>query len=246
MKIVVIKKNGTLCDLDWKKNIDLKSIYKKAGFRKDNDFAKRHTWKIKEDDFISVYSKNTGRANTENKYELPPPVDSDLYFGKLVVIRHSEQNPTAENCLDFTFEEWKTIYEKLMGGFEDLDNDEEESEEEYVNPEDLTKQGYEKDGFVVEDGDVAFNTGDSDEEEEWISSNNEEDTDDSLEGTEEEEDHEGNTSDKNDELSEEKDEDKDEDNDEDNDEEYDEETDSSMPSLISGSENELQEESYEY
>ena len=239
MKIVVIKKNGTLCDLDWKKNIDFKNMYKKAGFRKDSDFAKRHTWKIKEDDFISVYSKNTGRANTENKYELPPPIDSDLYFGKLVVIRHSEQNPTVENCLDFTFEEWKTIYEKLMGGFEDLDNDEEESEEEYVEPEDLTKQGYKKDGFVVEDGEVAFNTGDSDEEEEWISSNNE-DTDDSLEGTEEEEDQEENASDKSDELSEEN-------NEEDNeDEEEEQETDASMPSLISGSDNELQEEPYQY
>ena len=240
MKIVIIKKNGTLCDLDWKKNIDLKNIYKKAGFRKEDDFAKRHTWKINEDDFVSVYSKNTGRANTENKYELPPPVDSDLYFGKLIIIRHSEQNPTAENCLDLTTEEWKTIYEKLMGGFEDVDDNEEESEEEYVNPEDLTKQGYEKDGFVVEDGEVALDTGDSDEEEEWISSNNE-DTDDSLEGTEEEEDHEENTSDKN-ELSEEKEEEQDEDNDK----EYDEDTDSSMPSLISGSENELQEESYKY
>ena len=238
MKIVVIKKNGTLCDLDWKKNIDLKNIYKKAGFRKDNDFAKRHTWKINEGDFVSVYSKNAGRANTENKYELPPPVDSDLYFGKLVVIRHSDQNPTAENCLDFTFEEWKTIYEKLMGGFEDLDDNEEESEEEYVDPENLTEQGYEKDGFVVEDGEVAFNTGDSDEEEEeWIPSNNE-DTDDSLEGTEEEEDHED-TSDKNEENN-----DCSEENDEENDE--DPETDSSMPSLISGSDNELQEESYEY
>jgi len=240
MKIVVIKKNGTLCDLDWKKNIDFKNMYKKAGFRKDSDFAKRHTWKIKEDDFISVYSKNTGRANTENKYELPPPVDSDLYFGKLVVIRHSEQNPTTENCLDLIFEEWKTIYEKLMGGFEDLDNDEEESEEEYVEPEDLTKQGYKKDGFVVEDGEVAFNAGDSDEEEEWVSSNNEEDTDDSLEDTTEEEDQEENASDKNYELSEEKDE---EDNEDDEDKE---ETDSSMPSLVSGSDNELQEEPYEY
>ena len=28
MKIVVIKKNGTLCDLDWKKNIDLKDVNK--------------------------------------------------------------------------------------------------------------------------------------------------------------------------------------------------------------------------
>jgi len=238
MKIVVIKKNGTLCDLDWKKNIDLKDIYKKAGCRKENDFAKRNTWKIGDNDFISVFSKNTGRANTENKYELPPPVDSDLYFGKLVVIRHSEQNPTVENCLDFTFEEWKTIYEKLMGGFEDLDDNEEESEEEYVDPENLTQQGYEKDGFVVEDGEVAFNTGDSDEEEEeWIPSNNE-DTDDSLEGTEEEEDHED-TSDKNEENN-----DCSEENDEENDE--DPETDSSMPSLISGSDNELQEESYEY
>jgi len=232
MKIVVIKKNGTLCDLDWKKNIDLKNIYKKAGFRKDDDFAKRHTWKINEGDFVSVYSKNAGRANTENKYELPPPVDSDLYFGKLVVIRHSEQNPTAENCLDFTFEEWKTIYEKLMGGFEDLDDDEEESEEEYVAPENLTKQGYEKDGFVVEDGEVDFDAGDSGEEEDWVPSNNEENTDDSLEGTSEEEEQED-TSDKN----EEKDDDS---------EENDEDTDSSMPSLISGSDNELQEESYEY
>ena len=238
MKIVVIKKNGTLCDLDWKKNIDLKNIYKKAGFRKDNDFAKRHTWKINEGDFVSVYSKNAGRANTENKYELPPPVDSDLYFGKLVVIRHSDQNPTAENCLDFTFEEWKTIYEKLMGGFEDLDDNEEESEEEYVDPENLTEQGYEKDGFVVEDGEVAFNTGDSDEEEEWVPSNNEENTDDSLEDTEEEEDQED-ASDKNEDGEEEKDDGSEENNE-------DQETDSSTPSLISGSDNELQEESYEY
>jgi len=252
MKIVVIKKNGTLCDLDWKKNIDLKNIYKKAGFRKEDDFAKRHTWKINEDDFVSVYSKNTGRANTENKYDLPPPVDSDLYFGKLVVIRHSEQNPAAENCLDFTFEEWKTIYEKLMGGFEDLDDNEEESEEEYVDPENLTKQGYEKDGFVVEDGEVAFNTGDSDEEEEeWVPSSNEENTDDSLEGTEEEEDQED-TSGKNEDGEEENDDgseendDGSEENDEEKDEEKDEETDSSIPSLISGSDNELQEESYEY
>jgi len=171
MKIVIIKKNGSLVDLDWTKDIELKNLYKKAGFRKDTDFAKRHTFKIK-DEFVSVYSKNTGRANTENKYELPPPVDSDLYFGRLVIIKHSKEDPDLETCKNLTTEEWKNIYETLMGGFEDLD-DEEESEEEYVAPEDLTKQGYKKDGFVVDD-DV----------EEWEPSNN--DTDDSLEGTEEE------------------------------------------------------------
>ena len=40
-----------------------------------------------------------------------------------------------------------------MGGFECLD-DEEESEEEYVSPQHLTKEGYsKKDGFIVDEDD---------------------------------------------------------------------------------------------
>jgi hypothetical protein len=36
-----------------------------------------------------VYAKNTGRANTENKYELHPPLDKDLYFGYIAIISHN-------------------------------------------------------------------------------------------------------------------------------------------------------------
>jgi F-type H+-transporting ATPase subunit epsilon len=57
----------------------------------------------------------------------------------------------------------KIIFQ-INSGFEDLVEEEEESEEEYVDPKDLTKQGYKKDGFVVEDGDMEFNS-DSEEEE---------------------------------------------------------------------------------
>jgi hypothetical protein len=183
MKIIIIKKNGTVDESDYKTTSDLKLLYKKAGFRKEKDFQRRHTWKITNGVFVSVYSKNVGRANTENKYELPPPVDSDLYFGKMVIIKHSEETPTGENCEDLTMTEWKTEYEKLMGGFEDLE-DEEESDEEYVAPEDLTKQGYKKDGFVVEDNTIEFNTEDSEEDDEWI--DDEDETEDSLEGGSEE------------------------------------------------------------
>ena len=154
MKIVIIKKTGVLGELDWKKNLDLKKLYKKAGFRKDKDFGKKNTWKVTPNEYVSVYAKDIGRANTENKYELPPPVDSDLYFGNLVIIKHSEETPCIENCEDLCCEDWKKIYEKLMGGFEDLNNEEEKSEEEYVAPEDLTTHGYKKDGFVVEDDNV--------------------------------------------------------------------------------------------
>ena len=102
MKIVIVKKTGVLGELDWKKNVDLDSIYKKCGFRKNKDFSKRHTWKINDDQYVSLYSKDNGRANTENKYELPPPIDSPLYFGSLAIVKHTEAEPSNTNCIDGT------------------------------------------------------------------------------------------------------------------------------------------------
>ncbi len=236
MKIVIVKKTGVLGELDWKKNFDLTNIYKKCGFRKDKDFGKRHTWKLSDDEYVSIYSKDSGRANTENKYELPPPLDTPLYFGALAIVKHTEETPSNENCEDFTVEEWKTAYENLMGGFEDLDEEEEESEEEYVDPEDLTKQGYKKDGFVVDDTSIDFQS-DSDEEEEWAPSQ-EESTEDSLEDDgdmeeEEEELQDGSHGDG-------------QDDDEDEEDEEDEEEEDDVQMLASGSNDELEEEDYEY
>ena len=66
MKIVIVKKTGVLGELDWKKNVDLNSIYKKCGFRKNTDFEKRHTWKINNSEYISLYAKNNGRDNNNS------------------------------------------------------------------------------------------------------------------------------------------------------------------------------------
>ena len=230
MKIVIVKKTGVLGELDWKKNVDLVSIYKKCGLRKNKDFCKRHTWKISEDQYISLYSKDDGRANTENKYELPPPIDSPLYFGSLAIVKHTEADPTNTNCIDLTGKEWKKIRENLMGGFEDLDEEEEESEEEYVDPKDLTKQGYKKDGFVVEDGNTEFNS-DSEEEEDWIPSQ-EENTEDSLEDDDEEEEEELAVHLAASSLEDE--------------EEEEEESEEEIPEIAGDSNDELKEEEYEY
>ena len=68
----------------------------------------------------------------------------------------------AEGVLkDLTKGNWKEIYDVLYGGFEDLEDDEEEEEEEEVDPKQLTKQGYLKDDFIVDDEE-----GDE-EDEEW-------------------------------------------------------------------------------
>ena len=186
MNIVILEKNGNVKTSKCKDDFDICNLYKSCKFRKDKDFEKRHTWKLTENIYISVFSKNDGRATTENKYELPPPIDNDLYFGNVAVVCHSEKDLTNENLINFTEEKWNVCYEKLMGGFEDLD-EEVTSEDEYVDPENLTSQGYDKtDGFVVDDDDSLEDVENS-EEEYILSDKSTEDTDELEEENDDEE-----------------------------------------------------------
>jgi len=153
VKVIIVDKGCTLKSSDVK---DFKKdmLFKKCNFRKNDNFSKRSTWKM-DDYFVSLYAKDKGRANSENKYDLPPPVDKDLYYGTLLLVKHCYQELTNETVEDFKLEEWNKLYEKLFGGFEDLGEEDSYSEEEEI-PEHLqTKQGYSKeDGFVVSDDDV--------------------------------------------------------------------------------------------
>ena len=157
--IVIVQKTGELKELNVK-SLQLSELYKKCGFRKSDGFALRHTWKSKlngESVWVSVFSRDSGKANTENKYDLPPPVDTTLYFGNLALVAHTEESCDNNNLTDLTTKDWNIIYEKLFGGFEDLnataDQDEFESDElDSVPSEYKTKSGYLKDGFVVDSG----------------------------------------------------------------------------------------------
>ena len=96
---------------------------------------------------VSVYGKDSGRAGMENKYDLPPPVDNILFFGKIALV-HDDN--------DLTIELWNKIYEHLSGGFFDLEQEEELSDDELEEyPDEMkTKSGYLKDDFVVSDDDM--------------------------------------------------------------------------------------------
>lgn len=153
VSVVIIEKNGDYKVQNIKKCL-FNELYKKCGFRNNNNFDKRATWKLTHKSkqlFISVFAKNIGKANTENKFDLPPPVDNELYFGKVLILACKKEH-SEENVVNLTADIWDKMYETLMGGFEDIENtsDEEESEEEI--PEHLkTKHGYKIDGFVVDD-----------------------------------------------------------------------------------------------
>jgi hypothetical protein len=154
VSIVLIETNGTIKTLKTKE-VSLDTLYKKCGFRVNEDFLCRHTWALtlkgtKEQYKVSLWGKKTGKANFENKYDLPPPLDKDLFFGTCALVR---TDTDSNVLLDLTKETWLKIYEQLFGGFEDIGDEDEYSEDELANvdPALLTKDGYLKDDFVVSD-----------------------------------------------------------------------------------------------
>lgn len=147
--ILIVEKPGTIRELNVKVFSE-DELFKKAGFKSPDGFNVRATWNftINNNKYsIYLYGKISGKAGQENKYDFPPPVDSMLFFGACVLIAKCNNA-----VVDLTSDMWDKAYEHLFGGFEDLDRDdseEESEEEESVLPK--TKNGYEKDGFIVDD-----------------------------------------------------------------------------------------------
>ena len=161
LNVIIIDKSGTLKSLSIK---DFKEdeLFKKCGFKNGNNFGKQTEWVVKIETikyYVSVYAKTDGKANTENKYDFPPPIDTKLFFGNCAILAKVKNDEGKQMYTNLSLELWEKIYEKLFGGFEDLvstaiEDENEIDELENVPKEKKTKQGYLKDGFVVDtDGD---------------------------------------------------------------------------------------------
>jgi len=173
VQIILIEKNGTVKQTN-AKDLSKDTIYKKCGLKSKCGFEKRTTWTItigSEKCLIELWAKDEGKAGTENKFELPEPIDKNLYFGTMAVVRVNSNG----NIIDIKTELWNKAYEKLMGEFDDLEDDEEEEEEEdedelaSVSKSMKTKSGYLKDGFVVDT---------NSEDEEYVGNEEDEETED--------------------------------------------------------------------
>ena len=157
LTVVIVEKTGVLKGLTIK-DFKEEELFKKCGFKKSNDFIKQVEWNVKSNGVkynLQVYAKSEGRANNENKYDFPPPIDNALFYGSCAIIA---KKPNDTGILDFTnltVELWEKMYDKLFGGFESLavtalEDDEEVDELEKIPKEKKTKQGYLKDGFVID------------------------------------------------------------------------------------------------
>ncbi len=179
---VVVEKNGSLKDNEIQESlICAEELSKKCKFKKVDGFTKKTQWSysskkenVANKIVVELWAKDDGMANSENKYEFPPPVDTELFFGACALVARDSKN----NYVNLTKHMWNKIYEYLFGGFESLatnggddDDDDEEDELASIPKNRKTRDGYLKDGFVVDGGgagdsdvDVAGNENDSDDD----------------------------------------------------------------------------------
>jgi len=162
--ILIVEKTGSIKELSLK-TYDEAELYKKVGFKSNDGFKCYTQWNIEELNgksySISVYGKTTGRANQENKFEFPPPIDNTLFFGNCLII-----NTPDNEITNLSKKEWNSIYEHLYGGFEDIGEDDSEDEEDEDDDLPRTKSGYVKDDFVVDDDEEPEEDDEEEEEEE--------------------------------------------------------------------------------
>jgi hypothetical protein len=189
---IIVEKVGSLKSViikDYKEE----ELYKKCGFKKPDGFEKQTEWGLKMDGkkyIIALYAKTEGKANTENKYDFPPPVDSTLFFGNCLLVANLKNVDKILELVSLSLEQWNKMYEKLFGGFEDLaatyaEDEAEEDELDSIPASKKTKQGYLKDWFVVDsdssDEKDEYGSEDSDDEAEEEESEDQEVQDDGLE-----------------------------------------------------------------
>jgi hypothetical protein len=163
LDIIIVERLGTLKLLSIK-DFKQEELYKKCGFKKSEDFVKQTEWNVKHDGkkyLIQVFAKTDGRANSENKYDFPPPIDNKLFYGSCAIVGQIKKEDGTKCHVNLSVSLWNKIYEKLFGGFEDLadtaKNDEEEQDElDNIPKEKKTKHGYLKDGFVVDSSDTEY------------------------------------------------------------------------------------------
>lgn len=128
-------------------------LYKRCGFKTGANFTAHGHWATADGNTIVVHAKAVGKANTENKTELPNPFENTLFFGKVLMVHKN----AAGELVDLSLEAWQKFYSEKMGGVEDIGSeDETRSIEDEVYPDDeYDENGYhvkgEDDGFIAPD-----------------------------------------------------------------------------------------------
>ncbi len=176
--IIVVDRNGELRPSEIKEHTPLE-LAKKCRYKTTAGFALRAEWAYSGSDpekfIVELWAREDGAAGQENKYEFPPPVDTILFFGACALV--AKDMTPHHTIIPLTLEKWDKMYNFLFGGFDTLANcDDDYDDDDYDELDSIpahrkTKDGYLKDGFVVdaeeeEDDDAEEDTDETEYEDE--------------------------------------------------------------------------------
>lgn len=132
MLLIKISKKGKITNIE-KDNIDF--------IKKNKNISKLNTWDHNDNKLV-LYGWETGDAGQENKYDLPPPVDCELYFHDLYFVK------CVNNVImDFSVQEYNIFYNECFLGFENIEDTDDEEEEtlsehtsdrEFINDDEIS------------------------------------------------------------------------------------------------------------
>jgi hypothetical protein len=165
---IILRTTGTIIEKSIKSNLninnialhDIKNLFKKFGTNK----IERQCDYCLDSYNISIFGWKSGKAGYENKTELPPPEDTDIYFGDILVIKSVSKtnNEQERDIVSLNKKEYNEFIEKAFGGFESLGDSDTDS--------DIKNDKYDSDdSFIVNSDEIENIDQISEEEEEFIS-----------------------------------------------------------------------------
>jgi hypothetical protein len=182
--ILIVERNGELRPSEISKYGQLE-LAQKCKYKTPSGFDVRAEWAYSGPDadkfIVELWAREDGNAGQENKYEFPPPVDTLLFFGACALV--AKDMTPQHHIIPLTLEKWDKMYNFLFGGFDTLancdDDDDDDDELDSIPSSRKTKDGYLKDGFVVdEEDDEDEEAEDEDDEDEDEAEDEDEDGDD--------------------------------------------------------------------
>jgi DNA-directed RNA polymerase subunit M/transcription elongation factor TFIIS len=145
---LTIKSETTGCQLS-----DIQTYLKK---KKAPTQIGTYAWKS---NTLFLFGYTDGKAGTENKHELPPPHDTQLIFGDIVVMMSKDKRSFAKP-LPIKQDDYEAFYTQVFEGFESLDEEEAdeaeaEAEEEVIQDE-LVDEAHVDDESIIDDAEDEY------------------------------------------------------------------------------------------
>jgi hypothetical protein len=199
MPIVIVERNGDL-RASQMNSYTPSELRKKCKCKPSSKFEMHAEWAYSgfecatndpdERFIVELWACDDGNAGQENKYEFPPPVDTILFFGGCALV--AKDMTSQRRVIPLTLEKWDKMYNFLFGGFDTLvncdDDDNEEDELDSIPASRKTKDGYLKDGFVVDtSSDENHDDDDTDEDEDEDEDDEDDDADEDADEDDEDE-----------------------------------------------------------